>query len=207
MTGKWPVGSGANKSSGVAAAVKGKSGSIGYVEYSWASTLHIPYAQMKNRSGKWVLPSLTTFAAAGAHAQYSWSNGYATALENMKGIHVWPITGETYILVRRSQSSYAQAHAMLLFFNWALTSSTGIKDARNLTFVPMPSAAAQGDQTIGGTPSSRPVASRAGEPQIGAGRESSGRAPLSLADLLPANRPGLAGPPMKSWANEAMDSP
>ena len=31
---------------------------------------------------------------------------------------------------------------MLTFFNWALTSSsTGIKDAKNLTFVPMPSKA------------------------------------------------------------------
>ena len=116
MTGSWPVGPGASHSSGVAAAVKGKSGSIGYVEYSYATTLHIPYAQMKNRSGKWVLPSLTTFTAAGAHAKYTWSNGFATALENMSGAKVWPITGETYILVRRSQSTYARRsrHALVL---------------------------------------------------------------------------------------------
>ena len=137
----WPVGVGAAKSSGVASAVQQHSGAIGYVEYTWAVTDHIAYAQMKNASAKWVMPSEKTFAAAGAHASYTWSNGFATNLENMKGTTVWPITGETYILVRRAQSSYANAHAMLAFFNWAFKSSTGVSDAKKLTFVPLPSKA------------------------------------------------------------------
>jgi len=137
----WPAGVGAAKSSGVASAVKQHSGSIGYVEYAWAVTDKIAYAQMKNASGGWVLPSEKTFAAAGTHAKYTWSNGFATNLENMKGTTAWPITGETYILVRRSQSSYATAHAMLSFFNWAFKSSTGVSDAKKLTFVPLPKTA------------------------------------------------------------------
>jgi len=141
MTISWPTGVGANKSSGVAQAVQQHNGAIGYVEYAWAVADHIPYAQMKNRSSKWVMPSQKTFAAAGAHAKYTWTNGYVTNLENMKGTTVWPITGETYFLVRRAQSNYANAHAMLSFFNWAYKSSTGIKDAQRLTFVPLPSAA------------------------------------------------------------------
>ena len=104
------------QSRGVANAVKSKSGAIGYVEYCVRRHGHIAYAQMKNRSGKWVLPSTSTFAAAGAHAKYTWSNGFATSLVNMKGAKAWPITGETYILVRRSQKSYAtgQRHARVL---------------------------------------------------------------------------------------------
>ena len=141
MTISWPTGVGAAKSSGVATAVKQHTGAIGYVEYAWAVTDHIAYAQMRNASSKWVMPSQTTFAAAGAHATYTWSNGFVTNLENMKGTTVWPITGETYFLVRRSQSSYTTAHAMLTFFNWAYKSSTGVTDAKKLTFVPIPSKA------------------------------------------------------------------
>jgi phosphate transport system substrate-binding protein len=141
MTIKWPTGPGAPKSSGVAKMVQQHLGSIGYVEYSWAVSDHIAYAQMRNASAKWVMPSQSTFAAAGAHASYTWSNGFVTNLENMKGAGVWPITGETYILVRRSQSSYAKAHTMLSFFNWAFKNTTGVKDAKKLTFVPMPTKA------------------------------------------------------------------
>jgi phosphate transport system substrate-binding protein len=137
----WPTGVGVAKSLGVANAVMQHSYSIGYVEYSWAVTYHIAYAQMRNASSKWVLPSQKTFAAAGSHATYTWSNGFVTNLENMKGTTVWPITGETYFLVHRSQSSYTKAHAMLSFFNWAYKSSTGVADAKKLTFVPIPSKA------------------------------------------------------------------
>lgn len=141
MTGPWPVGIGEKGSAGVANEVQSKAGAIGYVEYAYALTAHIPYAQMKNRSAKWVLPSTSTFAAAGTHAKYTWSNGFATSLVNMKGAKAWPITGETYILVRRAQKSYATGNAMLKFFNWALTSSKGIADAKALNFVHLPKAA------------------------------------------------------------------
>ncbi len=141
MTGPWKVGIGEPKTVGVAHEVQSKLGAIGYVEYSYALTAHIPYAQMKNKSAKWVLPSTSTFAAAGKYAKYTWANGFATSLVNMKGAKAWPITGETYILVRRSQGSYATGHAMLSFFNWAFSSSKGIKDARALDFVPLPKAA------------------------------------------------------------------
>lgn len=137
----WPTGVGELHSSGVAAYVKSKSGAIGYDEYAWAVTDHIPYALVKNASGKYVMPTLASFQAAGAHAKFTWSNGFVTNLENLKGNTVWPITGETYILVRRAQSSYATGNAMLKFFNWAFTSKTGIADARALTFVPLPQTA------------------------------------------------------------------
>jgi phosphate transport system substrate-binding protein len=141
MTVPWKTGVGAKGSSGVAQKVMTTANSIGYVEYTWAVTDHIRWAELKNASGAWVKPSASAFAAAGSHASYSWSNGFVTNLENMKGTTVWPITGETYILVRRAQSNYATAHAMLSFFNWAYKSSTGVSDAKKLTFVPLPSKA------------------------------------------------------------------
>jgi phosphate transport system substrate-binding protein len=150
MSGRWPGNNaiGMAKSAGVAAKVKTLSGAIGYVEYSYALTAHIPYAQMKNKSGKWVLPSESTFAAAGAHAAYTWSNGFATSLVNMAGNSAWPISGETYIIVRRSQGSYATGNAMLKFFDWAFTSSQGVKDAKALDFVPLPTVATKAIRTV-----------------------------------------------------------
>jgi phosphate transport system substrate-binding protein len=150
MSGRWPGSNaiGMAKSSGVAAAVKSRVGAIGYIEYSYALTANIPYAQMKNKSGKWVLPSESKFAAAASHAKWTWANGFATSLVNTTGASSWPITGATYILVRRSQSSYATGHAMLKFFNWAFTSSRGVSDAKSLDFVPLPAAATKAIRTV-----------------------------------------------------------
>ena len=52
----WPTGTGAEKNSGVAAAVKQKGGSIGYVEQSYALQNHFTYASVKNAKGMFVSP-------------------------------------------------------------------------------------------------------------------------------------------------------
>jgi phosphate transport system substrate-binding protein len=150
MSGRWPGSNaiGMKGSASVAAEVQNLSGAIGYVEYSYALTAHIPYAQMKNRSGKWVLPSASKFAAAAAHAKWTWSDGFTASLVNQTGAASWPITGPTYILVRRSQNSYAVGNSMLKFFNWAFTSSQGIRDAQGLDFVPLPAAAVKAIKTV-----------------------------------------------------------
>jgi len=143
MSGRWPVGTGAKGNEGVVNFVKGPSynGAIGYVEYAYAVQSHTPYTQLKNKGGHWVLPRLSTFTAAASHASYNWSNGYVTNLVNTSGASSWPITGATYILVKRSQKSYATGHGVLAFFNWAYTSSRGIGDAKSLNYVPIPKSA------------------------------------------------------------------
>ncbi len=141
-TGRWPgSGIGMKGSALVAQEVKSKSGAIGYVEYSYAVTAHIAYAQLKNRSGKWVLPSTAKFAAAASKASWSASNGFATNLVNMKGRSAWPITGATYILVKKNQANKSIGHNMLGFFNWGWTSKTGKANAAALDFVSLPSGA------------------------------------------------------------------
>ncbi len=53
----WPTGTGAEKNSGVAAAVKQKGGSIGYVEQSYALQNHFTYASVKNAKGMFIVPN------------------------------------------------------------------------------------------------------------------------------------------------------
>jgi phosphate transport system substrate-binding protein len=62
---KWPVGTGAKGNDGVAAAVKQTDGSIGYVEQAYALQNGFTFADVKNKSGKFVAPTLETTSAAG----------------------------------------------------------------------------------------------------------------------------------------------
>jgi len=135
---RWPKGAGAKGNEGVAAVVKGARGRIGYVEYAYAVQAHIPYAQMKNKAGKFVLPSLTSFGAAAAGARWSNANGFGTILVNAAGTRSWPIAGASFVLVKKSTSNYTNAHAMLSFFDWAYRNSTGRADATRLQYVSMP---------------------------------------------------------------------
>ena len=65
---KWPVGQGGNGNAGVTNAVKQTANSIGYVELNYALTNKLPFADMKNRAGKFVTPSTESTSAAAAGA-------------------------------------------------------------------------------------------------------------------------------------------
>ena len=64
----WPTGVGASGNAGVASAVKNTAGSIGYNELAYVLTNTIQYAQIRNKNGDFVAPSLdSTKAAAALH--------------------------------------------------------------------------------------------------------------------------------------------
>jgi phosphate transport system substrate-binding protein len=137
---RWPTGMGAKGNEGVAASVKQSKGRIGYVEYAYAKQARIPYTQLKNKSGKFVLPTLSTFSAAAAGARWSTSNGFGTILVNARGSKSWPIAGASFCLVKKSTNTYATAHAMFKFFDWAYKNPTAKADATRLQYVSMPAS-------------------------------------------------------------------
>jgi phosphate transport system substrate-binding protein len=132
----WPVGTGGAKSAGVAALVQQVSGSIGYVEYTYATQNKMNSVKMVNAAGKVVAPSLAAFTAAAQNAKWDPSQGFAQALVNEPGATVWPITGATFALVQKSQSDAATAQMVLKFFDWGYRS--GADQARSLQYVPIP---------------------------------------------------------------------
>jgi phosphate transport system substrate-binding protein len=136
----WPTGTGAKGSDGVAALVKSSRNTLGYLEYSYATTGHIAYAQMQNSKKMWVLPSAASFSAAAAGARWTWSNGIYTVLANAPGVKSWPMAAATFVLVRTSQKSLDTGKAMLKFFDWAYKSAKGKSDAAFYQFVPMPTS-------------------------------------------------------------------
>jgi len=133
---QWPTGIGGKGNDGVAAFVKQTAGSIGYVEYAYASQNGLSYAGLKNRDGQFVNPTAESFAAAATGADWSKAPGNYLVLIDQPGAGTWPITGATFILMHRQQDNPAKGRAVLSFFDWAYRN--GDQAASELHYVPLP---------------------------------------------------------------------
>ena len=95
---KWPTGTGAKGNDGVAGAVKQTEGAVGYVEQAYALQNNFTTADIKNKAGQFVAPTLESTTAAGegltipADLRFSAIN----ASSNPKA---YPIASATFILV------------------------------------------------------------------------------------------------------------
>ena len=118
----WPVGVGGKGNEGVAASVQQLSGSIGYVEYAYAKQTGMTTTQLQNKDGEWVKPSIESFTAAAANADWEGSlPSMYMVLVNQPGAETWPITGASFILVQKDQADAARGKALLEFFDWGYT--------------------------------------------------------------------------------------
>jgi phosphate transport system substrate-binding protein len=137
---KWPVGFGGQKNPGVGNNVKRISGSIGYIEYTYAVEAKIATVQLKNKDSKFVKPDIKSFQAAGSNADWENAPGYYMVLTDKAGADSWPITGVTYILIYKKQSSIAKAKSLLKYFGWCY--KQGTSSAARLQYVPIPDSVA-----------------------------------------------------------------
>jgi phosphate transport system substrate-binding protein len=62
---KWPTGTGGKGNEGVAAAVKQTEGAVGYVEQAYALQNKFTFADVKNKAGQYIAPTLDSTSAAG----------------------------------------------------------------------------------------------------------------------------------------------
>lgn len=134
----WPSGIGGKGNEGVASYVQRIPGAIGYVEYAYAKQNHFSIANMMNKAGKKVSPSIASFQAAATHANWQAKNHFADILTNTPGSDSWPISGATYILIHATPDKPAQTKAVLDFFTWAY--KNGGEMATALDYVPLPQA-------------------------------------------------------------------
>ncbi|MDB5543545.1 MAG: phosphate transporter, periplasmic phosphate-binding protein [Hyphomicrobiales bacterium] len=133
---EWPAGVGAKGNEGVAGNVAQTKGSIGYVEYAYAKQNNLTYASMINAAGKTVKPTLASFQAAAANAEWTKEPGFYQILTNQPGDASWPITAATFILMYKQPTDKAAAAEALKFFSWAY--DNGDKMAEELDYIPMP---------------------------------------------------------------------
>jgi phosphate transport system substrate-binding protein len=94
---KWPTGTGAKGNDGVAAAVKQQKGAVGYVEEAYALQNDFTTAQVKNKSGKFVAPTLATTTAAGKGVSIPKDLG--VDIINSPNAASYPISSQTFVIV------------------------------------------------------------------------------------------------------------
>lgn len=133
---RWPTGFGGRGNEGVAAYVKQLQGSIGYVELSYALINRLTYTEMMNAAGAWVQPSIASFRAAAASADWAAAQDFNLVITNAPGEASWPITATNFILMPTNPRNAARSIATLRYFEWAF--ANGDASAESLGYVPLP---------------------------------------------------------------------
>ncbi len=125
----WPTGLGGKGNEGVTGIVKQIEGGMGYVELAYANQNKLPVAELKNRSGAYVKPTLDSVSAAAATVQMP--DDYRVSITDAEGKDAWPIAAFTY-----DQQDPVKGDALLKFSWWAI--HDGQKSAPTLDYAPLP---------------------------------------------------------------------
>src|SRR4051794_26164463 len=94
---KWPSGTGAKGNDGVAACIKQNQSSIGYVEQAYALANNFTFADVKNKSGAYIAPTLDSTSAAAVGLTIPDDLRISTI--DAPGKTAYPITALTFLLV------------------------------------------------------------------------------------------------------------
>src|SRR4030095_5367871 len=89
----WPVGLGGKGNEGVTGLVKQTPHSIGYVELVYAVQNKLPYAEIKNRAGNFVTPTLESVTAAAAAAAAKMPEDFRVSITAPPAADASPISG------------------------------------------------------------------------------------------------------------------
>lgn len=132
----WPVGVGGKGNEGVAIYVQRIKGSIGYVEYAFALQNKMTTVSLKNKAGKFVTPTMETFQSAAANADWAGAQNFYVILTEQSGDQSWPITGASFIIMRKNSANADHTRQILKFFDWCY--QNGEPAASELDYVMMP---------------------------------------------------------------------
>ncbi len=131
---KWPAGLGGKGNEGVTGLVKQTPGAIGYVELAYAKQNGLPMAQLRNKAGAFVTPSIESTSAAAAGVQIP--DDYRVSVTNADGKDSYPIASFTYLLVHKDAKDGAKGTALVEFLWWAVHDAQ--KFAGPLDYAPLP---------------------------------------------------------------------
>jgi len=137
---KWPTGTGAKGNDGVAAAIKQTPGAIGYVEQAYAIQNNFTYASVKNKSGKFVVPTLASVTASGEGVKVPADLRFT--ITDSPNATAYPISSQTFIVVYKDPckagASKSTAQGLVKFLNYVL--GPGQATIKKLSYAPLPSA-------------------------------------------------------------------
>ncbi|MDD1417740.1 phosphate ABC transporter substrate-binding protein PstS [Dolichospermum sp. ST_sed1] len=117
---------------GVAALVRSTPGSIGYVEYDYATKNKLNSAEVQNKKGEFVAPSLAS--ANSALSTVTFPNNYRVFVGDPG--QGYPIVGLTWMMVYQKYSNPTKAEAVKKWINWVLKDGQQYNDDLNYTKIP-----------------------------------------------------------------------
>jgi len=130
----WPTGIGGRGNMGVAGYIKNIVGTIGYLEFTYAVQNNLPYAMVKNKAGNFVYPEIPNIEAA--LENFPVQKDFYVYPIDAKGKDSYPISGYTFLLIRKNQGNLEKAKALISLVNWIY--KEGDKTAKDLYYVPLP---------------------------------------------------------------------
>lgn len=136
----WPVGLGGKGNEGVAGTLKQTPNSIGYVELAYAEKNRLPYAQLQNKSGNFVAPTLESTTKAIEGKLNSIPDDFRFSLVNPDGADAYPIAGVTWIILYQKQKDGEKGRALVDFLKWAI--HDGQQFTKDLNYAPLPESLA-----------------------------------------------------------------
>jgi len=134
---KWPTGVGGKGNEGVTGQVKNTPGALGYVELTYATAEKLPMADLKNKAGNFVTPSMKSVSEAAAGALKTMPEDFRVSITNSDGKQAYPISAFTYLLINKEMAG-AKGKELINFLNWAMTD--GQKSAPALSYAALPAS-------------------------------------------------------------------
>jgi phosphate transport system substrate-binding protein len=118
----WPVGQGASGNEGVTQGITQTDGGVGYIELTYALKNQIPFADVQNKAGNFITPSLDSVTAAADLPSYPADLRFDLA--NTDSANGYPITGSSWLIVYKDLSKVMKgqdrAMALVDFLWWAI---------------------------------------------------------------------------------------
>ena len=143
----WPAGLGGKGSEGVAGLVKNTPGAIGYVELAYAKQNNMPFANIQNKSGKFITPEIEATTLASNVTIPADTKVSITDTDNPKG---YPIASFTWALIYKEQNyggrSKARATELLKLLWWNI--HQGQADCAALNYAPLSKAAVKAAEVV-----------------------------------------------------------
>jgi phosphate transport system substrate-binding protein len=136
----WPTGTGEKGNAGVAGGVQQTTGAIGYVEQAYALEHNFTYAAVKNKSGKFVEPTLESTSAAAEGITVPANLGFK--ISNPSAAGAYPITSQTFIVVNKdlckagTPGGEGAAKGVVKFLDYGLTEGQAILSKADYAALP-----------------------------------------------------------------------
>lgn len=129
----WPGGVGGQGNEGVTGQVKQLPGAIGYVELAYAEQNNLAWAQIKNKSGAYLDPTLQ--GATNAAQGVTLPDDMKLMITDSSNAQAYPIAGFTWVLSYVSQPDASKGRTLASFLWWAI--HDGQKEGNALDYAPL----------------------------------------------------------------------